>query len=149
MSVKQRLLEDMKAAMRARDEGRVALATIRMVHAAIKNAEIEKRRELTEDEIIAVIAKEVKQRQDALVEFERGNRQDLVDQTEAEIAVLKAYLPQQLSEQEIREMAQQAIAAVGATGPRDMGKVMQALLPRVRGRADGKLVNQIVKELLG
>lgn len=149
MSVKQRLLDDMKAAMRSRAEGKVALSTIRMVLAAVKNAEIDKRRELTEDEISSVIAKEVKQRQDALVEFERGNRPDLVDQTRAEIAVLKNYLPQQLSEAEIRELVKQVIAAAGASGPKDMGKVMQALQPQVRGRADGKLVNHIVKELLG
>ncbi len=149
MSVKQRLGDDMKAAMRAREAGKVALSTIRMVKAAIKNVEIDKGRELTDDEITAVIAKEVKQRQDASVEFERGNRQDLVEQAQAEIAVLRAYLPQQLSEQELRDLVKQVIVDVGASGPRDMGKVMQVIQPKVRGRADGKLVSQIVKELLG
>lgn len=147
MSVKQRLLDDMKAAMRSRDQ--VTLSTIRMVNAAIKNAEIDQRRDLTDDEITAVLVKEVKQRQDALVEFGRGKRQDLVDQARAEIAVLQRYLPEPLSEQDIRDLARQVIAAVGANGPRDLGRVMQALQPRVRGRADGKLVNQIVRELLG
>lgn len=149
MSLKERLKEDMKAAMRAREEGRIRLETIRMVQAALKNAEIERQRDLTDDEVLAVIAREVKQRQEALAEFERGGRQDLVDRTQAEIAVLTDYLPEPLSTEAIQELARQAIAQVGARGPADMGKVMQALMPQVRGRADGREVSRIVRELLG
>lgn len=149
MSLKERLREDMKAAMRAREEGRIRLETIRMVQAALKNAEIERQRDLTDDEVLAVIAREVKQRQEALAEFERGGRQDLVDRTQAEIAVLTDYLPEPLSTEAIQELARQAIAQVGARGPADMGKVMQALMPQVRGRADGREVSRIVRELLG
>lgn len=149
MTLKQRLAEDMKAAMRAREEGRLRLETIRMVQAAVKNAEIERRRELTDDEVLSVIARELKQRQEALSEFQRGGRQDLVDRTQAEMAVLKEYLPQQLTAGEVRRLAREAIEETGARGPQDMGKVMQVLMPRVRGRADGREVNQIVRELLG
>lgn len=148
MGLKQRLQDDMKAALKARDEGKLRLATIRMVQAAIKNVEIERRRELTDSEVAEVILKEVKQRQDALAEFERGQRTDLVAQAQAEIAVLRDYLPKQLSAEEIRDLARQAIAQVGAAGPKDMGKVMQVLMPQVKGQADGRLVNQVVKELL-
>ncbi|BDG61417.1 GatB/YqeY domain-containing protein [Caldinitratiruptor microaerophilus] len=149
MTLKQRLAEDMKAAMRAREEGRLRLETIRMVQAAVKNAEIERRRELTDDEVLSVIARELKQRQEALAEFQRGGRQDLVDRTQAEIAVLKEYLPQQLTAGEVRGLAREAIEKTGARGPQDVGKVMQVLMPQVRGRADGREVNQIVRELLG
>lgn len=149
MSLKQRLQEEMKVALRAREEGRLRLDTLRLVLAAIRNAEIERRRELTDPEVVEVIAREVRQREEALAEFERGQRPDLVEKTRAEIAVLREYLPEPLSEAEIRDLARQAIAQVGATGPRDMGKVMQALMPQVKGRADGRLVSQVVRELLG
>ncbi|MCG0238761.1 MAG: GatB/YqeY domain-containing protein [Firmicutes bacterium] len=149
MSLKQRLQEEMKVALRAREEGRLRLDTLRLVLAAIRNAEIERRRELTDPEVVEVIAREVRQREEALAEFERGQRPDLVEKTRAEIAVLREYLPEPLSEAEIRDLARQAIAQVGATGPRDMGKVMQALMPKVKGRADGRLVSQVVRELLG
>lgn len=149
MSLRLRLTEDMKAALKAGSAGKLKLSTIRLVLAAVKNAEIERRRELDDPDIMEVIIKEVKQRQDALAEFQRGGRQDLVEQGNAEIAVLRTYLPAPLDEAELRRLVRDAIAEVGASGPRDMGKVMPVLLPRIKGRADNKLVSQLVREMLG
>lgn len=149
MNLKERLVEDMKAAMKAGEPGKLRLSVIRMVRSAVKNAEIDKMRELNDDEVAEVIARELKLRRDAIPDYERGGRQDLVQQAHDEIAILSGYLPQQLSAEEIRSIAQEVIQSAGAAGPRDMGKVMQAVMPRVRGRADGKLVNQVVRELLG
>jgi hypothetical protein len=103
---------------------------------------------LDDDDILALIAKQAKQRQESIVEYKRAGRQDLVDEEEAELAILQAYLPQQLGREEIEAEARAVIAEVGASGPRDMGKVMKPLMARLRGRADGKLANQIVRELL-
>ena len=149
MSLKERLVEDMKVAMKAKEEGKVRLSVIRMARAAIKNAEIEKQMEFNDAQVIEVLAKEVKQRRDAIVEFSKANRPDKVKALEEEISVLMEYLPQQLSEGEIRQLAQEIIAEVGAQGPKDLGKVMGKITPKTKGRADGKLVNQIVRELLG
>lgn len=146
MDLRERLLADLKEATR-RSEQRRKLA-IRAVRAAIINAEVERRRSLTEDEILGLIAKEVKQRQDSIVEFRRGRREDLVAQEQAEIDVLEEYLPRQLSAEEIRAEARKVIAQTGATSPRDMGRVMGELMPAMRGRADGGQVSQIVRELL-
>jgi len=149
LSLKERLVEDMKVAMKAKEEGKVRLSVIRMARAAIKNAEIEKQMEFNDEQVIEVLAKEVKQRRDAIVEFSKANRPDKVKALEEEISVLMEYLPQQLSEGEIRQLAQEIIAEVGAQGPKDLGKVMGKITPKTKGRADGKLVNQIVRELLG
>jgi len=149
LSLKERLVEDMKVAMKAKEEGKVRLSVIRMARAAIKNAEIEKQMEFNDAQVIEVLAKEVKQRRDAIVEFSKANRPDKVKALEEEISVLMEYLPQQLSEGEIRQLAQEIIAEVGAQGPKDLGKVMGKITPKTKGRADGKLVNQIVRELLG
>lgn len=146
MDLQQRLLDDLKDAMRSGDQRRKL--AIRAVRAAITNAEIERRRSLTEDEILALIAKEVKQRRESIVQFRKGGREDLVAQEQAEIEALEKYLPRQLSPEEIRAEAQRVIAEVGATGPRDMGRVMGKLMPAMRGRADGRQVSQIVRELL-
>ena len=148
MLLKDRLVEDMKAAMKAKEEGKVRLSVIRMVRAAIKNAEIEKKTELTDDQVIEVLAREVKLRRDAIEEFSKAERLDKVRELEEEVAILMEYLPQQLTEEEIREMAKEIIAETGAQGPKDLGKVMGVILPKIKGRADGKLVNQIVRELL-
>ncbi len=148
LSLKDRLMEDMKAAMKAKEEGKVRLSVIRMVRAAIKNAEIDKHTEFNDEQVIEVLARELKQRRDALVEFEKANRPELVQGLEAEIAVLMDYLPQQMSEGEIRQLAQETIAAVGAKDAKDLGKVMGAITAKTKGRADGKLVNQIVRSLL-
>ena len=148
MSLKTQLMDDMKAAMKAKEEGKAKLAVIRMVRAAIKQAEIDGKKELDDNDIMALISKEVKMRRDSIDEFKKGNRDDLVAKNEAEIEVLMAYLPEQLSEAEVRALVEEAIAATGASTPKDMGKVMGALMPKVKGRADGKMVNAIVKELL-
>ncbi|MBX6353832.1 MAG: GatB/YqeY domain-containing protein [Thermoflavifilum sp.] len=146
MTLSERLTEDLKQAMKAQDK--VRLSVIRMVRAAMKNREIEKGGPLTDDDVIGVIQKELKQRQDSLQAFESAGRTDLADQTKAEMAVLQTYLPEALSPEELREMAERVIAEVGATGPRDIGKVMSALMPQVRGRADGRQVQQVVQSLL-
>ncbi len=149
MSIKDRLNEDMKQAMKEKEAGKLRLSVIRMVRASIKNTEIDRRKELTTDEeVLDVLAKEVKMRRDSLEEFKKGNRPDLVAALEQEIAILMGYLPAQLSEAEVRTLVAEAVAQTGASGPKEMGKVMAALMPKVKGRADGKLVNAIVKELL-
>lgn len=148
MSLKEKLTADMKEAMKAREKGRQRLGVIRMVRGAIRQQEIDGQKELDDDAVLAVISKEVKQRRDSIEEFKKGGREDLVAQNEAEIAVLMAYLPQQMAEDEIRKLVQDAITATGASSPKEMGKVMKELMPKVKGRADGKLVNQIVRELL-
>ncbi len=149
MSLKSQLMDDMKAAMKAKEAGKQKLSVIRMVRSAIRQTEIDGKKELNDNDIIALISKEVKMRKDSVEEFQKGGRQDLVDQTEAEIAVLMPYLPKQLSEDEVRELVKEAIASTGASTVKDMGKVMGVLMPKVKGRADGKMVNTIVKELLG
>ena len=148
MSLKEQLTEDMKQAMKAKEEGKLRLSVIRMVRAAIKNVEINEKRELSDDDVLTIIAKEVKMRNDSMDEFKKANRQDLVDQLEQEIAILMPYLPQQLTESEIRDLVSEAVAASGATTSKDMGKVMALLMPKVKGRADGKLVNTVVREAL-
>ncbi|MDR3289241.1 MAG: GatB/YqeY domain-containing protein [Peptococcaceae bacterium] len=149
MSLKDRLFEDMKTAMKAKGEGKLRLSVIRMARAAIKNAEIDKRQEFDDAQVVEILAREVKMRRDAIVEFSKVDRPDTVKDLETEIAVLLEYLPQQLSEGEIRQLAEETIRAVEAQSAKDLGKVMGALTPKTKGRADGKLVNQIVRELLG
>ncbi|MDQ7092288.1 GatB/YqeY domain-containing protein [Desulfosporosinus sp. PR] len=149
MSLKDRLVEDMKVAMKAKEEGKVRLSVIRMVRAAIKNAEIEKHVEFNDDQVIEVLARELKLRRDALEVFDKADRPEKVSALEEEITVLKEYLPQQLSEGEIRQLVQETISALGAQGPKDLGKVMGALSPKTKGRADGKFVNLVVREMLG
>ena len=146
MSLKDKLTEDLKQAMRQGDEQR--RSTLRLVMAAIKNAEIEKRREMKEGELLAIIAKEAKQRRESIAQFEKGGRQDLVDREKAELQILVAYLPEQLSREEIEAQARQIIEEVGAASPAQMGQVMRQLMPLMQGKADGKLVSQVVKELL-
>ncbi|HYF93724.1 MAG TPA: GatB/YqeY domain-containing protein [Symbiobacteriaceae bacterium] len=149
MSLNERLTEEMKAAMKAGPAGKVRLDTIRFLRAALKNVEIDKKAPLTDEDILGVISKQVKQLKDSIDEFEKGGRPDLIDKAKAEIEVLSGYLPQQMSEAAVRDLARQIVAEVGAQGPRDMGKVMGPLVARTKGRADGKLVQQVVKELLG
>ena len=148
MSLKDKLMDDMKAAMKERESGKLRLTVIRMARAAIKNAEIAKHKDLTDDEVIEVLAKEVKQRKDSIEEYARANRQDVVQTLKEEVAILTEYLPEQMSAEEVRKLVREAIQATGAVGPKDMGKVMGQLMPKVKGRADGKLVNEIVKEIL-
>ena len=147
MSLKDQLKEDMKTAMKAREEGKTALSVIRMVNSAIKNTEINDKVELDDNGILGILAKEMKTRQDSLAEFEKAGREDLIAHVKEEMAVLQKYLPEQLSEEEIRTVVQEAIAACGDNV--NMGNVMKHVMPKTKGRADGKVVNNIVKELLG
>lgn len=146
MSLKEQLTNDMKEAMKAHDKDR--LAVIRMVRGAVRQQEIDGKKELGDEDVLAVIGKEVKMRRDSIEEFRKGGREDLVEKTEAEIAVLMPYLPAQLSEEEIRGLVQAAVKQTGAASPKDMGKVMGVLMPKVKGRADGKTVNAIVRSML-
>ena len=146
MSLMEKLTADMKEAMKQGEKER--LSVIRLVRSAVRQAEIDGKKTLSDDEIIGVITKEVKMRRDSIEEFERGGRSDLVEKTQAEIAILMPYLPAQLSPDEVRQLVETAVAEVGATTAKDMGKVMGVLMPRVKGRADGKLVNEIVRSLL-
>lgn len=148
MSLKERLTEDMKQAMKDREAGKLRLSVIRMVRANIKNVEIDSKQELSDDEVLNVVSKEVKMRRDSMEEFTKGNRLDLVESLEQEIDILMKYLPEQLNETEVRTLVEQAVAEAKAVSPKDMGKVMAVLMPKVKGRADGKLVNTIVRELL-
>jgi uncharacterized protein YqeY len=146
MGLADRLVEDMKQAMKDKDKTR--LSVIRMVRNAIKNAEIEAKRTLAEDEIIAVLQRELKQRRESLQAFETAGRTELADEVNQEIAVLMEYLPEPLSEEELRRIVRDTITEVGAAKKSDMGKVMAALMPKVKGRADGRKVNQMVQQLL-
>jgi uncharacterized protein YqeY len=148
MSLKERLTEDMKQAMKSKEAGKLRLSVIRMVRANIKNVEIDSKQELSDDGVLDVVAKEVKMRRDSIEEFKKGNRPDLVENLEQEVAILMNYLPEQLSEAEVRTLVEQAVVEAKAVSPKDMGKVMAVLMPKVKGRADGKLVNTIVRELL-
>ena len=149
MSLKEQLTEDMKTAMKAKEAGKQRLAVIRMVRSAIRQQEIDgTKKSLDDEDVITIIGKEVKMRKDSLEEVKKGGREDLVAQTQAEIEILMPYLPQQLSEGEIRVLVKEAIEKSGAASPKDMGKVMGQLMPKVKGRADGKLVNTVVREML-
>lgn len=146
MGLKEQLTADMKKAMKAKQAER--LGTIRQVRSAIKNKEIELRCELDEQAVIAVISTQVKQRRESAQMYRDNERPELADKEEAELAILQEYLPAQLNEAELREIVTAVIAEVGATSARDMGKVMPAVMSRTKGAADGKLVNQLVRELL-
>ena len=147
MSLRDRLNDEMKDAMRARDDLR--LSAIRLVRSAVKNREIDRKVELDDEGIAEVIASLVKQRRESIRMFSEAGRTDLVEKEERELSVLTGFLPQQLTGEEIISLARQAIAETGAQGSRDMGMVMKALKPLVAGRADGRLVSEAVKDLLG
>lgn len=151
MSLREQLMADLKEAMRHRDV--VRKRTIRSVIAAINTAETEldssgERVTLKDDDILVIIAKQAKQRRESIVEYRKGGREDLVAEEEAELAILQTYLPQQLTRDEIEVEARQVIDEVGASSPGDIGKVMKPLMAKLKGQADGSLVNQVVRELL-
>ncbi|OPA78405.1 aspartyl-tRNA amidotransferase [Paenibacillus selenitireducens] len=146
MNLSERLNEDMKQAMKSQDKFK--LSTIRMVRSAIKNLEIDLKRTLNDDEVLEILSREIKQRKDSLQEFNKAGRDDLAVNLHAEIEIISQYLPAQLSEEEIKVIVQQTIQETGASSKADMGKVMSALMPKVKGRADGKLVNQAVQQFL-
>jgi len=147
MTLKERIIEDMKAAMRSGDKDR--LATIRMTLAAIKQREVDERIVLDDSQVLAVLEKMIKQRREAIAQFEAGGRADLVAKETAEIAVLQTYLPAQLSAAELDTLIAEAIAATGAASIKDMGKVMGVVKAKAAGRADMGVVSGRIKEKLG
>jgi uncharacterized protein YqeY len=146
MGLKERLLADLQAAMRAQDTMRKDV--IRMARAAITNAEIAAQHEASDQEVIEVLKREVKKRQESITLFRQGGREEAARQEEIELAVLQTYLPQQLSEQEVRQVVSQVIAETGASGPAQLGAVMKRAMEQFKGQADGRLVNQVARELL-
>jgi uncharacterized protein YqeY len=147
MSLREKLDTDLKSAMRSKDELRKLV--IRSLLSSMNYAEIAKQKKLDDTGIIEVVAKEIKQRKESIEAYTQGHRQDLVDNETAEMAILQEYMPAQMSREEITSIVQSVIAEVGAKGPGDKGKVMQKLMPQVKGKADGSEVNNIVTELLG
>jgi uncharacterized protein YqeY len=146
MGLKEQITEDMKNAMRAKETAK--LGTIRLLTAAMKQKEVDERVELTDTHILAIIEKMIKQRKDSISQFEAGGRQDLADIEKAELAILSAYMPASLSEAEVQSEVAAAVAATGAAGPQDMGKVMAVLKPKLAGRADMTAVSGLVKAAL-
>ncbi len=146
-TLQERIQADLGDAMRAKDE--VRKSSLRMLIAALKNAQIEARKELDDPAVLAMVQKQVKQRRESIAEFRKGNREDLVAIEEAEIVVLSAYLPAQVSREEIVTAAQKIVAETGASGPRDMGKVMPVLTKQFGASADGRTISEVVREILG
>ena len=144
--LKQKLADDLKQALKGGDK--VRRSVIRLVMSAIKNAEIARQSALGDADILGIIAKEARQRRESIEAFKQGNRQDLVAQEEAELAILEGYLPQQMTREEIIQAARRIIEEVGAQGPGDKGKVMPKLIAQLKGRADGREINVVVTELL-
>lgn len=146
MNLIHQIQEDLKGSLKAKDGTRVSV--LRFLLAALKNREIEKKEALSEEEILAEIVSSAKRRRESIEAFRDGERQDLVEKEETELAILAEYLPEQMSQEEVRRIALEVIGKVGAGSLADIGKVMKELMPRVQGRADGKAVNQIVRDLL-
>ena len=147
MSLKERISSELKEAMKAHDT--VKVSTLRLINASIKNKEIDERKGLDDEGVLAVLGTAVKQRRESIEQFEKAGRTDLADKEKAELAVIQAYMPAQMGKDEIAAAVKEAIAETGASGQKDMGKVMKALMPKVKGKADGRLVNELVKEMLG
>ncbi len=146
MSLLSKLNDDMKTAMKAKEKE--TLQVIRMLKASLQNEQIKVGRDLTEDEELTVLSREMKQRRDSLAEFEKAGREDLAEKTKGEITIVEQYSPEQLTDEEIRQIVTTAIEKTGATSPKEFGKVMGVVMPLVKGKADGNQVNAIVKELL-
>lgn len=146
MSLLKRFDDDLKEALKAAESAKVSI--LRMAKATVKNKQIEKGRELTDDEIVSVLSSMVKQGRESMEQFTKAGRMDLARKEEQEVAILQSYMPQQLSHDELDRIISDAIQEASARTPQDMGKVMRILMPRVKGVADGKYVNQRVKELL-
>lgn len=164
MNLKEKIRKDLNESLKEKKE--VGVSVLRQFLAAIlnkekekraklakekeeiKEEELEKESQLTDEEIIGVVSSEIKKRKEAVLEFEKGERSDLAEKEKKEIEILKEYLPEQLSEEEIKRLAKEAVEKVGASGPQDMGKVMEELMPKIKGRAEGGLISKIVKELL-
>jgi len=147
VSLREQVTKDMATALKAGEKDK--LSTLRMLLSAVKYKEVDAKHQLSDEEVIAVISTLLKQRQDSVEQFRKGGREDLVEKESKEIEFLRAYLPPQLSEEEVRDIIKKAAAETGAAGQKDMGKLMKVVMPQVKGKADGKLVNDIVKEVLG
>jgi hypothetical protein len=147
MTLQTRIESAMRDALRARDQRRTS--TLRMAMAAAQNRRIELGRDLTDEDMVEVLGKQVKQRRESIEQFRAGGREEMAANEEAEAKILAEFLPEQLSEDEVSTLVDQAVAETGAAGPGDMGKVMGSLMPKTRGRADGKLVSDIVRRRLG
>ncbi|HKK34561.1 MAG TPA: GatB/YqeY domain-containing protein [Desulfomicrobiaceae bacterium] len=146
MSLQKQLEKDYISALKAKDQEKVAV--LRMLKAALKNLQVQKRRDVTEQDVLDVLVKQAKQRQDSIVQFLAGGRQDLADVEAGELAVIKAYLPEQLEGEDLEAAVRDCIAEVGAKGPQDMGRVMKALLEKYSGRVDGKAASAMVRRQL-
>ena len=146
MSLQEKLINDMKQAMKSGEKFR--LSTLRLLFSALKNEAIAKRAELTNEEVITIVQREVKQRKNAIEEFKKGNRDDLVKQAEEEVAILEVYLPQQISDEELEALVRQVITEQNVSSLKEMGKVMGKLMPQVKGKADGNRVQNTVKKIL-
>lgn len=147
MSIKEKLAEDMKVAMKAKEAEK--LSTIRMVSSVIKNKEIEKRGELSDGDIESILSTEIKKRRESSEMYKKGGRDELAQKEDREVAILLGYLPEQLDEATITKFVEEAISQSGAESAKDMGSVMKILMPKVKGKADGSMVNRVVKEKLG
>ena len=145
--LKEKLMEDLKVAMRNKDE--IRKNTVQMVRAAILQIEKDKGIQVEDDRILEIIAKEVKSKKDALADFEKAGRQDLIEQTNQEIAILQEYLPKQLSRDEVKEEVQKIITEIGATSMKDMGAIMREAKAKMGAAADGKTINEVAKEIMG
>jgi hypothetical protein len=146
MSLKEKLLSNMKEAMKAKDS--VKLGTVRSVISAVKNQEIELKKELNEEEILTIVSREVKKRKEASVLYEKGNRPELKDKEIQEMKILQTYLPEQVSEKDLRRRIQEVIAETGAEGMKDFGKIMKTLVPEFKGKADNGLIKELANEYL-
>lgn len=146
MSLKERLMEDLKTSMKNKDILRKN--TITMVRAEIKQVEVDQRVDLDDEAIMKIMSKQLKEKRNSIEEFKKGGRQDLVDQAEAEIAILLEYLPKQLTEEELTEIVKDVLEKGGYTSMKDMGKIMKDVMPKVQGKADGNMVNQVVRKIL-
>jgi len=147
MSLKERLKQDLLTAMKAKDSFKRDV--IRFLNSSIKQIEVDERRELSDEEIIKIIQKSVKQREDAIKQFEEASRDDLIEKEKKELEILSSYLPKQLSDEELESIVKEVINEVGAKSMADIGKVMGVAIKKTQGRADGKRINEIVKKVLG
>ncbi|MBH9989257.1 MULTISPECIES: GatB/YqeY domain-containing protein [unclassified Lactobacillus] len=147
MSLSEQIMSDMKDAMKARDK--VKLNTVRMIKAALMNEKIKAGHDLTADEELTVLSREKKQREESIAEFTKANRDDLVGETKQELAIVENYLPKQMTDEELNQAVSQAISETEAKGKSDFGKVMKALMPKIKGKADGKAASNAVRKQLG
>jgi len=146
LPLKDQLMADLKSAMKEKDN--IKKATVTMLRAAIKQKEVDDRIELSDENIIDIIAKQIKQKKGAIEEFKKGDRQDLIDEAENEIKILSCYMPEQLSNDEIKKIVESVVSELGASTMKDMGKVMSKVKEETKGRADGKVISDMVKEIL-